>query len=255
MHKHEIQESWAYLLNELNPDIALLQETVPPTDHSCSSYLIYGEAGDTYKGKRGWGSAVLTKNMTLRELSFENQYAGALVGGEVTLSNEVTLTVFSLYGLMEHGYSTTTVHRMLSDLTFILNGEGVYKGKNQRVIIGGDFNASLQCDEDWRKKHPRRTYYRNAHRILFARLRDFNLHNCFSRFYSSPVQTLRHRSSEKPWQNDYIFVTGELQSHLTSCKVIDSAEVKNLSDHNPVIAEFDINGFEVGLAHEEVDEA
>jgi hypothetical protein len=52
-------------------------------------------------------------------------------------------------GSWRRGLRDTTIHRMLSDLTFILMGEGDYRGKNTHVVLGGDLNISVQCDERW----------------------------------------------------------------------------------------------------------
>jgi hypothetical protein len=62
----------------------------------------------------------------------------------------------------EHGYSITTLHRMLSDLTHLFHGK-LRKGGTPKVILGGDLNASIQMDAKQGD---------DSHRIFFQRLED-----------------------------------------------------------------------------------
>jgi len=48
--------AWDYLTNNLNPDISLIQEIVPPEKSYDESNVIYHEID----GKRKWGSAIKT---------------------------------------------------------------------------------------------------------------------------------------------------------------------------------------------------
>lgn len=225
MHVRESHRAWEFLVNDISADIALIQEALPQDDSNYENNIVWKEIG----GNRRWGSGVVTKSLPVKELHFKNDYPGALVGTEITLSGGLIITAFSLYGTIDQrGYAITTLHRMFSDLTPFLAG---LVGGKRNIVIGGDFNASLQCDEQWGG---------DAHKILFDRLEDLGLVNCFSRFYTAPVQTLRHKKSEVPWQNDYIFVSQNIAKGLKSCETIDNKAVRSLSDHNPVIAEFDI---------------
>ncbi len=235
-HKKIHEDSWKYLTDELSPDIALVQESkLTKPVQNC----VYREIG----GNSKWGSGIVTKNLQLKEIEspreFPNTYPGALIGAKVNLPNEKTLHVFSLYGRFEkdsynkRSDTSTTLHRMLSDLTFLLIH---LQRKKQHIIIGGDFNNSVQFDKLW--GNPK--YYTNACRIFFDRLADFGLTDCFSPFHSEPVQTLRHRGSKIPWQNDYIFISNNLKDQLRSCQVIDNEQVRAFSDHNPVVIELDL---------------
>ena len=102
-------------------------------------------------------------------------------------------------------------------------------GGQRKIILGGDLNASIQCDIN----------RKNAHQIFFQRLEDFKLINCFEPFYSDFIQTHRHFRSKKPWQNDYFFISKSMGSRLKSCSVIDNEYIRKFSDHNPVIIELE----------------
>jgi exonuclease III len=210
--------AWNYLLQTLRPDIALVQEAVLPAEPIDGPSLIVRYIG----GTRKWGSGIWSKDFALREREFRNGYPGCVVVAEVMCPDQRPLTVISLYGLMENRYSITTLHRMLSDLTPLLDK------KKKRLILGGDFNASVQCDE-LRSGH--------SHRIFFDRLKDFGLVDCMAN--SGYVQTWRCPTSRVPWQLDYIFASIPIAKNIAG-RVIDDPQLYNLSDHNPVVMDIDI---------------
>lgn len=220
------QAAWEYLTNTISFDIALLQEFVPPTEIDNKYELLYQEIG----GKRNWGSGILSRGLSIQKLEIHSDYPGALLCADVKLSDETTLTVISLYGLIDKdGYATTTLHRMLSDLTPLL-----HKNLGTRLfIIGGDYNVSTQWDERYKNKDP-------SHKIVFERLEDFGLVNCTYKFFNKHVQTHHHSKSSFPWQNDYIHVSEKIFACLVSCEVVDDPQIHEFSDHSPVIAVFDI---------------
>ena len=43
------------------------------------------------------------------------------------------------------------------------------------------------------------------------------------------------------WQNDYLFAGKKLYDACTSSQVIDDPSLYEISDHNPIIAEFDLS--------------
>ena len=216
-----------YLDREIAADIALLQESAPIPERQ-KERCVWREIGKTRK----WGSAVLTKNLPLAEIPLKrNDYPGALAVAEVTLPDESTLTLISIYGqLDEYGYSITTLHRMLSDLTHLFNGELQERGR-PRVVIGGDLNASIQFDPKQRN---------NSHRIFFQRLQDFGLVDCQGAFSKERPRTLRRAKSDSPWVNDYIFASESLVGKVLPSEVIENPEILALSDHNPLVVTLDL---------------
>jgi hypothetical protein len=52
------------------------------------------------------------------------------------------------------------------------------------------------------------------------------------------VRTIRHARSAKPWQDDYLFATGALAERLRDCQPVSEARAWELSDHCPLLAEF-----------------
>lgn len=226
-HKHYETEAWEYFSKELDCDVLLFQESYPSLDVLNSEQLVWNAIGNT----RPWGSGIYCPKYKIKEYSFNNNFFGAVTTAEIEIRPDFKLIVISLYALMERisnvVYSIPNLHRMFSDLTGIFE-----RGKTKhRIILGGDLNASLQIDE----QQPG-----NSHRVLFDRLNEFGLVNCFDNYFSDFVQTHRHNKSDKPWQNDYFFISKKLEKHLVDCTVIDNDIVRKLSDHNPVIIALDV---------------
>ena len=68
------------------------------------------------------------------------------------------IIVISVYALMEKilnvTYSIPNLHRIFSDLTGLIEG----RDTKNRLVIGGDLNASLQIDEQ---------QVGNSHKVFF----------------------------------------------------------------------------------------
>ncbi len=226
-HKKHDKEAWKYLAKSIDCDVLLFQESYPNLEVLNSSQLVWNAIG----GTRPWGSGVYSSRYKIREVSFTTDFFGSITATEITIKEDLKLIVISLYGLMEKisnvVYSIPNLHRMFSDLTGILES----RDTRHNIVLGGDFNASLQIDEQQTG---------NSHKVLFDRLREFGLVNCFDMFFDDFVQTHRHSRSEKPWQNDYFFISKRLEKNLINCDVLDNDNVREFSDHNPVIIELDL---------------
>lgn len=222
-NKEQRQDAWDYLTDEIRPDIALLQECVPPPDMSKEYNVIYREIG----GTRNWGSAVLTRGYPIKEVEFENSLPGCVVATEVEVPG-IILTAISVYGMLcKYNYATTTMHRILSDLTPLLHGQ---RG-SRTFIMGGDYNVSPQWDERYKHRDP-------SHQLVFDRIEDLKLVNCTLQYFGKLVQTNHHARSNYPWQNDYLHASKELAAKMMSCKVLDDERVREFSNHVPVLAQF-----------------
>jgi exonuclease III len=229
-HRQLHGEAWHYFLNHIGADIFLFQEGRPAKSMmNQKRHLVWSEIG----GKRDWGSGVYSPRRDLKEESIETLFKGVFSIGNTKINNK-QLTLISLYGLMESngptkGYSITNLHRILSDLTGLLNG---HIGGKRNFILCGDLNASTQCDEIQKD---------NSHKILFDRIEDFGLKDVYKLSNNKRhVQTLRHPRSRTPWQNDYCFVSDSLVNSFVKYDIIDNDEVRIFSDHNVVTTEMNL---------------
>lgn len=228
-------EAWKYLLEKVDADVYLVQEARPPEELMGDPNLLWFETN-----YERWGTGIYSKKYHIRHLPVQSVHPGAFVVAEASITDGLKLTIISLYGLFEYVgsdmYSTTTLHRMLSDLTGVLNG---HMGGKRKIIFGGDLNASLQWDNE---------YGGRAHHIFFDRLANFNLENCWRQpdgLAQKPdifVQTLRHPRSKIPWQNDYFFISKALSPNLKGdgCRALYDEDIERLSDHNPVLIELEL---------------
>ncbi len=241
--------AWEYL-ESLNPDYALLQETVPPPGLPADR-RVHRKEGIEGRGK--WGSAVVSFAGPIRELvdaqspyskkakrvSLHRTLAGSLAVAEVGKG----VVLVSAYGTFEEGYTVTTVHKLLSDLTPLLDSRST-KG----VVLAGDLNVSTQ----WLGPH------RPRHRNALERVATLGLFDCLghqiglqrpprTRLKDCPcenerclhVRTQRHPNSTVPWQTDYVFVSKSLVPRVRACFVKDSGEPDpwQFSDHCPIVLE------------------
>jgi exodeoxyribonuclease-3 len=224
-HKNFLEEAWNYFLNEIDADFYFFQEARPSAKMlGIKKYLVWNEIGDN----RNWGSGIYSKKYELSEEDINSKFKGSFTIANAKIEN-TKLTLISLYGLMTDGYSITNLHKMLSDLTFLFDGK--IDGK-RKLVLGGDLNASLQCDTIQKN---------NSHKIFFDRVEDFGLDDCFKLLNKPyPVQTLRHNKSKTLWQNDYFFISKILSKKLINCEIIDNDKVRQYSDHNPIIITLDL---------------
>ena len=177
-------------------------------------------------------------------------HPGAFAVASLNLEDGARLYFVSLYGLLEGNalnavrYAETSVHRMLSDLTPLLDEPGV------QLVLAGDINLSTQLDP------PYRTWSRRA----FERIADFGLVEQTRRAYRDRMteacwceeqptcgheRTQRHSRSTKPWHNDYMFVSKALVDRVVACEVLNQDETGwALSDHCPVVLTLDVAGKE-----------
>jgi len=218
--------AWNYLLDTVKPDIALIQEIVPPETSYKSHHVLYHEID----GKRKWGTVIISKYPIHKEIYTNKSYPGAsaLIVAEIKVSDTFLLTVINVYGQLDpNGYATTTMHHILSDLTTVLYNKG-----SRNIIFGGDFNVSEQFNEK---------YDCPSHKLVFDRIEDFGLINCTKKFYDNHIQTHVHSKSTFEWQNDYIFVSKNIIDQVTSCVVINEIALLQYSDHYPVVVEMRIS--------------
>lgn len=252
-------KAWQFV-RALKADIVLLQEAVPPP--AGFDATVFPPPDDLSRwdmgGRAKFGAAVAVFGHDAREIPngpiagdrsarLVQSHPSTFVATRVRLGEAVEVTAVSLYGMMEGPlmdrarYAVTTTHRALSDLTPLLMQRSAAR------ILGGDFNCSTQL------KPPDREH----HRVVFQRLDAFGLEDCTRKIANRGdqrlegcscaddpcrhVQTHRHNLSKVPWQLDYLFASQkQLGTKLAGCALVDTADAWALSDHCPVVAEFDV---------------
>jgi exonuclease III len=215
--------AWEYLLKNLNPDIALLQEARAPDEiidrfHTITHPLTH---------KKRWGNVLVSKHQIRQEIHMHNYYYGSrsLIVAEIRVNPKIVLTAICVYGAIDgRRYASTTMHHVLSDITYLL------WQKRRGIVLGGDLNVDIQWDQEHPGDWP-------AHEIVFERMRNLGLIDCTN----GPVRTQVQENSDIPWQNDYIFVNKRLKGSVLTCKVIEDPSLLELSNHYPIVLDLDGN--------------
>ena len=69
LHTARHTEAWAYLRENLQPDLALLQETTRAQAQD-------SEAIDFHEIHQGWGTAIYSRTFSLQPIEYEGHYPG-----------------------------------------------------------------------------------------------------------------------------------------------------------------------------------
>ena len=240
--------AWRWLQETVRPDIALLQEAIPLEG---VGQVVW--KGDGIDRNRPWASAVVSFGPAIKEVrrwkgrydrsakDLHQTYPGTLAIAMIELLHRASIVVVSMYGMLDDGYASTTVHRLITDLNPLLDST-----QGKRVIIGGDLNCSTQFDQP----------YGRIHQNLFERFEAYGLVNltratrnqrsalddcpCEEAPDCGHVRTQRHRRSDKPWQTDYILASHHLAGKVIGCEVVDEGSPNpwGFSDHCPIVATF-----------------
>lgn len=228
MGRCRAQKAWDYLENTLRPTAALLQEGLNPPYDNSQRNSVWKDWLHHNKRKMGWGCGIVAYGYQAQKFNwprFTND-ENTLVVAEMTLPKQRQIIMISLYGVPDYKLRhTPDLHRKLSDLTPILEDRCF----RHHIILGGDFNATTERD----------TSKRRENQILFDRIQDFGLVDCLAKFHPGHAPTHINPRGQVCSQLDYLFASAALAQRLTKCEVINTPEVHGLSDHNPILAEFD----------------
>jgi exonuclease III len=229
--------SWDYLETALRPDVALLQEAVPPAGvpnvlWQPIPHRRFGSAVVTY-GDLSLSPVHGVPLANATETDLPESHPGAFRVAEVGFPGMAPVTVISLYGCMPRvmngtAYATTTLHRSLSDLTPILDTRAIGR---RRVVIAGDLNATPQFSD---------RYYAAQQALVIDRLTAFGLTCCLGTPPDRCVTTFRRARGAVTveYQDDWMFASRNLR--LMSCEAVDEA-IDAYSDHAPIVAEFEVD--------------
>jgi endonuclease/exonuclease/phosphatase family metal-dependent hydrolase len=243
--------AWARL-NDVGADVALLQETVPP-EHVGRGAVVWREIGR----ERRFGSAVASlKGWPIEEittakscysyLSFPllGTFPGSVAITRVRPPDLMPITLVSVYGVIDV-YSTTTLFRQVADLMPLFDS-----ADGERVILGGDLNVSTQGPDE---------AARARYRAVFGAIESLGLVDLFRAVRDRPAPRSgctcglgdgcyhvgTHRNASRGADQigshlDYLFASPALAERCTRLRLVDDAGIWNLSDHCPVVAEFDL---------------
>ena len=233
------QNQWSKLLTDFAPDIIFAQETRNPALEVPERYQINPDRFIWQPVNSRWGSALFIKDGDFEPLDLPG-YEGWVVGAEISKPNwfgagQRPLRVFSVHGPTRKGSN------YIKEMNLILD-QLTQLSRDADLIIGGDFNiaASFRHEGELMKTG------RANEKVLTRLHTDFSLKSCWQTANPDQplAQTLRWGSNKTtPYHCDGIFTPVTWDQFLQSCLVI-SEGWEALSDHNPVVATFEMTKME-----------
>ncbi len=224
---------WSKMIDGHQVDVLCVQESYAHDIHLPP--LLYPEHQSrsivSRAGPNTWGSGIYSGTGSIRHIevpTFEGWVVGAELIGASWQADREGVFVFSLHAPGGPGGYSRQVNLILDEIAKIVNG--------REVIIAGDFNVSVSHWVGSKRKTGRQDL------AIQSRLaKEFGLINCWQMANPDrePEQTLRWTGDRTiPYHCDAIFVPERWREKLRHCAILVGQEWEELSDHNPIVAEF-----------------
>jgi exonuclease III len=210
--------NWEWLLEHVDPDVALVQEASP---------LPKGIQASVRNVKRNHRTVVYTKSNDHETIKLHSDHGMGLL---VTQSRGIYF--LNVYANLDF----KTVDPLLLGLIATYISVLRRKMEADQIIIAGDFNMDRRMDDNptGSRFAAKGTYPTNS---FFDTILDMGFFNCMRKFSDDPVQTHYNNKSKYPWEIDHMFATKDIYQCLKSIEVVAA---DGLSDHHPIVADFDL---------------
>ena len=218
MNKRSKENCWEFAINNLKSDFVMAQEASP---------LINGINAIERLIKKTNRTVFYSRDKNYQEIKMEDDRGMGLL---VTSYKDIYF--INVYANLDFTPVNPPLLGFISK--FVSHLRHRHDAKN--IIIAGDFNMDRRMDDNptnsiFAKKG---TYPTND---FFNAIQDMGFHDCVRKQISKPIQTFRHNKGNFPWELDHMFCTKELYDCL---KRINVQNTEELSDHNPIVADFDL---------------
>ena len=248
--------AWSYL-QELDPDVACLQEINSIPDAVSSRYAVLKRRAHGKSGKpQRFSTALLIRGAIEKAIALSSswdwvndelqRFDGNLVAAEVALKSGERLRVMSVYSpawpvdpirLKDVDVSPVKLPQnpdvWVTELMWAALCNVQLDGKPW--VVAGDLNSSITFDTLW-GDGPR------GNQEIQDRMSALGFVECLHFSQGQLTPTFRNPSGGQViHQIDHVFVSKALTERLVSCAVGDSNVVfgEALSDHLPIIADFE----------------
>jgi endonuclease/exonuclease/phosphatase family metal-dependent hydrolase len=213
-HDHAIR----YLFDELNPDVALLQEVRRPRSDDARFVFV--------SARSDWGTAIyLRSGLDPHPLPLSVDVPGRpgrAAGALVRLPSGREIAFVSVHVPIVSGRVIPSARSIFGALCPDLRGRS--------FIVGGDLNTARSAEGYWPGY---------GHRDFWQWLDASIFRDCHRLLNLDEQPTFRHPKMRRPIQDDHLLVSASLCESVRSCVVHQSDEIDGLSDHSPVVAELD----------------
>jgi endonuclease/exonuclease/phosphatase family metal-dependent hydrolase len=235
--------AWRYV-QEQDPDIALLQEAVPPSwasEHWRGVVWTPKYAKRVNSSNVPWGSAIVTRSLALeRPAADEGLPWLSELSGSVTVARTVEDNPIWLASIHSNAYPVPADQLRLHDAEAVPRChpskiweieliapelERLFAG--ERFLCGGDINAALLFDT--RKKG------KVANKLLFENLHKAGLIDLRPRHFAEEQRTY-FKKGQWPYQLDHAFADAITEAQVAQWRVDTepATTVPPLSDHAPI---------------------
>jgi hypothetical protein len=226
-------QAWHYLLG-LGPDLAFLQETLPSAWVRREGTLIEGPV-------HWWGSAIFSRRYPLDPFRLSpddplRRLGSYLAFGVVGLPDGIDAFVVSVHTVAERAIKSwmegldpistargSVGHANVNDVVVARLAPLV---EGRRFLLAGDWNVARGEDDQY-PGHPGTEF--------FERTDALGWRECLI----GPEQRTWFGHG-RPYQDDHVFCDGRLRDCLKSDWVAEEAVHLGLSDHAPLVLDFDI---------------
>lgn len=255
-------EIWDLILDS-GPDIALLQEVGSISDKIKNSFDILSRSA-VYKtgSSQKFSTAVLVKGRIIKEIALRSEYEwvnkeleffdGNFISCVVETQDQEKFNVVSVYspawpvdkdrikgvdvsGVKLNGSSEVWATEILwSALRNMVS-------KNEKWIVGGDYNSSETFDKEYQKKHGIKSgLVSGGNKEIRGRMYELGFKECLLEYNKKLTPTYKHSRGKVVHQLDHLYVSDSIFSKMKKCVTGEEEEVfaKSLSDHLPIIADF-----------------
>ena len=240
---HGSTKAWGHALDVLGGDVLVFQESknLPEKSEILSIYDIILEDEPGAVKPRKWGNSTSIASGSIERIDVGSVYKGSLNTAIITTQSARKIGIVNIYGLLERypeqpkAVVYQGIHRKLDNVERWMNGQ--IEPKPEFFIVCGDFNNDRRMDDHKNFKGPKQGRTSNE---LFDRIIDLGMTDLLALKYPDFVQTIRHSRSKFPWQLDHFFVSNHAASLVTGIEVIDNPQIREISDHNPIVVDFDL---------------
>jgi exonuclease III len=216
------------------------------------------------KTAQKFSTAILVRGKITREIPLVSEYEwvnreldffkGNFISCAVTPANHKPINVVSVYSpawpVSENrlaGIDVTPVKLKFNPKVWAT--EIIWSALKNRIsndeqwIVGGDYNTSETFDKEWQDKNGIKFGLRSSgNKEILDRMYEIGFKECLREYSGEIVPTFKNARANRIFhQMDHLFVTNNLFPQLRRCDVGERSEIfdKNLSDHLPIIADFD----------------
>lgn len=258
----EHSEAWL-ILDQLDPDIVLLQEVSGIPDKYYKNYEIrFHKAISKIGNLQKFGTAILVKGEITSELPLISEFdwvneqlqlfKGNFVSCVAKLNGIEPINLVSIYSPAWPVKHNTSVDKDVSGVIIdsrsrIWATELIWSAlKNmvkldQNWIVGGDYNSSETFDKVWQDKNNVKYGIHGKGNVeIINRMYDLGFTECLRGYDGKITPTFKHSSGRVDHQLDHLYVSNNMYKQLVkSCTILDKNIFEHsLSDHLPIMADF-----------------